>query len=160
MKFEKINDRTMIIEDAELRWNGFGDEDGKPYVSLYIDDDIAAELMNQDIRVGMVAPRNEGDPVRHTLKVRISFKFASSAPTVMVSTGGRRHIKYTEDMIGELGAVDGRRFGPCSVMFTVQGQRSKKDNLFNCYMKEGWFQIEESRLARKYGYLEEEDYDD
>lgn len=97
---------NLIIENGQLVFKNFSGEGGKynhpgdRNFCVYIDDlELVDRLNGEGWRVKIRQPRDEGEPVRHYLKVNVSYKFGGPKVFRVIN---RQPFECFEDTIGEL----------------------------------------------------------
>ena len=108
---------NLIIEDAQLMFKNFKGEEkryegrimnaaGARNFNVVVPEEIVDQLVDDGWNVKIQAPREDGDPVRHTVKVNISYKFRE--PDIRMYTEGRNGLEETclhEDTVATLDDV-------------------------------------------------------
>lgn len=156
--FDRFN---IFIENVDIAWKNFGGhkdpatgwgEEGVRWFSVWIPDDLAAQLMDENYRVSISEPKHEGQNPRYKIRINVSYRF--NKPVVQVGAEGTRGVNYSEDMLDELDSAD---LGKCDLILTASP--SKKDGLNTFYLKKGRFNLIEDAWDRKYRYDSDEPED-
>lgn len=108
---------NLIIEDAQLMFKNFKGEEkryegrimnaaGARNFNVVVPEEIVQDLIDDGWNVKIQAPREEGDEVKHTIKVNVSYKFRE--PDIRMYTEGRNGTIETilhEDTVATLDDV-------------------------------------------------------
>lgn len=150
---------NIFIDDVDIAYKNFGGhkdpvtgwgEEGVRWFSVWIPEDLAAQLMNENYRVSIVEPKKPGDNPKYKIRVNVSYRF--SKPIIQVGEEGTRGTEYSEDMLDEL---DSAELGKCYL--ALSASPSKTDGLNTFYLKKGRFNLIEDQWDKRFRYRSDVD---
>lgn len=149
----KIEDAKICSKNFEGRANEYN-TDGRRYFSVILDEDTALELIDDGWNVDSRHPREEGDPTRYYLKVRVKFE---KFPPVVKQVTSRGVTTLDED---EVKLLDGATITSADLVITPYNWTVGKKTGVTAYLKTGYFKIEEDEFASKYEHNTASDDDE
>lgn len=149
-KSQKITNDNVVLEDADIRFRNFEGKEGKfnpagrRNFCVLLDDDLAADLANNDWNVKYLKPYDEGDKPQAYLQVSVSFD--NRPPNIyLISRDGRNRL--TEK---DINILDWAEFENIDLIirpyhWEVNGKKGVK-----AYLATGYFTIVKDEFEDKY----------
>lgn len=143
-------DKTIMFDDARIIFRNFAGEqtkfnrEGDRNFCVIIPDDLVDQLREDGWNVKSLQPREEGDPVRHYMKVSVSYK-GRPPRVVLISSRGRTDLG--QDQISMLDYVVIRRV---DLIVRPYHWEVRGETGISAYLKTMYVTIEEDELDIRY----------
>lgn len=148
-----INNADILFRNFEGKGSRYNAEGNRNFCVI-IDDDVAANLMNEGWNIKILKPRDEDDTAKYYTQVKVSYAYDRFAPKVYLVTRKGKTL-LDEDDIAQLDYADIK-----SVDLEIRPRVWEDDNgkeHIKAYLKTGYFVLEEDPFAEKYRDDDNED---
>ena len=142
---------NLVIENATLLFRNFAGREGvynkkgeMNFCVIIPDVDKAQELAEDGWNIRILSPREEGDPVRHYISVKVSFEHFPPNVWLITRKGKQKLDETSVEMLdyAELRTVD-------LIIRPYNWEHNGKSGV-KAYLKTGYFTLEEDEFAEKY----------
>lgn len=150
-------DKTVMIENAELLFLNFSGNEGKfnrkgdKHFSVILPEDVAVQMESDGWNVKWLEPREEGDDPTPIIQVALGYKFRPPQITMITSTS---RVNLTEDMVEILDNVE---IENVDLIFRAREwtMDSGKSGI-KAYLQTMFVTVFEDELQKKYSIVGEE----
>jgi len=149
--------KTFMVENADIIFRNFEGREGPMNTKgqrnfcVFLDPEVALEMIEDDWNVKYLTAREEGEEDRPYIQVSVGYK-TRPPRIVLISSTGRTHL--TEENVEILDVVDTSMVDLIARGYdwTVNGKSGTK-----AYVQSMFVTLEEDALERKYAVIEEAD---
>ena len=149
----------LVLTDAELLYTNFSgrigqyNRDGKRYFNVYVDDpEIVNKLTEDGWRVSIRTPKTPDEPIRHSIKVMVSYQFEPFPVIIRVVNGAEYYLDETT-----VGQLDKDRILKALVKVHGSGKKNSPDGKFTAYLDKMVVECEEDPFDTEYRRMFGED---
>lgn len=149
--------RILEIENAELVFTNFegrGDRfntEGNRNFCVFIDDPATVDALKDDLwNVRSLPGRNEGDPDRYYIRVRLNYRSRRPPRVYLITDDGTKETLLNEDSVKILDNADIKTvdLSISPYHYNVNGKEGTSG-----YLNEMYVTLYESKFSRKYSKL-------
>jgi len=148
----------LEIENAKVKWafshfdgraDTFNDAGDHNFTLIIDDESEARRLMEEGWNIRVLEPREEGDPVEHLLKVKISYRYE---PPKIYLIKGQRKFRADETDLSDISRATCLKL---DVIIQPSPWVHGRESGVSAYAKEMYATVKESRFSQVYADFEE-----
>lgn len=145
---------TFMVEDAEIFFRNFSGIEN-PYNKLgdrnfgvFLDSQLAKQMLNDGWNVKYTKPREEGDEIRPFISIKVKYKIRPPRITMITSTA---RTSLTEESVGVLDWAD---IQACDIIAVASNWTMGDKSGIAAYLQTMFVTVQEDALEAKYAVQE------